>query len=150
MGALQDKARKARSLATEVYGSVSLGDTKNLASKNAKAAGKKLTLSEEKRAAKIMQTRRQNDRDRTAARATFIAGPNSPRAKSKTKANVVAAVSGGAAKKVTPKAKQKTLNDFLKEGKRPPIKNKKIPSDADVIIKGYNDKKTLSKNKKKK
>jgi hypothetical protein len=50
----------------------------------------------------------------------------------------------------TPKAKQKTLNDFLKEGKRPPIKNKKIPSDADVIIKGYNDKKTLSKNKKRK
>ena len=51
--------------------------------------------------------------------------------------------------KATPKAKQKTLNDFLKEGKRPPIKNKNIPSDADVIIKGYNDKKTLSKNKKK-
>ena len=49
----------------------------------------------------------------------------------------------------TPKAKPKTLNDFLKEGKRPPIKNNKIPSDADVIIKGYNDKKTLSKNKKK-
>ena len=48
------------------------------------------------------------------------------------------------------KAKPKDLNDFLKEGKRPPIKNKKIPSDADVIIKGYNDKKTLSKNKKKK
>ena len=47
----------------------------------------------------------------------------------------------------TPKAKPKTLNDFLKEGKRPPSKNKKIPSDADVIIKGYNDKKTLSKNK---
>jgi hypothetical protein len=52
--------------------------------------------------------------------------------------------------KPTPKAKPKTLNDFLKEGKRPPSKNKKIPSDADVIIKGYNDKKTLSKNKKKK
>ena len=47
------------------------------------------------------------------------------------------------------KAKPKGLNDFLKEGKRPPSKNKKIPSDADVIIKGYNDKKTLSKNKKK-
>jgi len=52
-------------------------------------------------------------------------------------------------KKVAPKAKPKDLNDFLKEGKRPPSKNKKIPSDADVIIKGYNDKKTLSKNKKK-
>jgi hypothetical protein len=51
--------------------------------------------------------------------------------------------------KPTPKAKPKNLNDFLKEGKRPPSKNKKIPSDADVIIKGYNDKKTLSKNKKK-
>jgi hypothetical protein len=47
-------------------------------------------------------------------------------------------------------AKPKGLNDFLKEGKRPPSKNKKIPSDADVIIKGYNDKKTLSKNKKRK
>ena len=43
---------------------------------------------------------------------------------------------------VKPKAKPKTLNDFLREGKRPPSKNKKgIPSDADVIIKGYNDKK---------
>jgi hypothetical protein len=49
-----------------------------------------------------------------------------------------------------PNAKPKNLNDFLKEGKRPPSKNKKIPSDADVIIKGYNDKKTLSKNKKRK
>jgi hypothetical protein len=105
MGALQDKARKARSLATEVYGSVSLSDTKNLASQNAKASGKTLTYAEEKRAAKIIQTRRQNDRDRTAARATFIAGPNSPQAKRKVKANVVAAVSGGKAKKATVKKK---------------------------------------------
>jgi tripartite-type tricarboxylate transporter receptor subunit TctC len=48
---------------------------------------------------------------------------------------------------VKPKAKPKTLNDFLKEGKRPPSKNKKLPSEADVIIKGYNDKKSLSKPK---
>jgi hypothetical protein len=41
-----------------------------------------------------------------------------------------------------PKAKPKGLNDFLKEGKRPPSKNKKLPSDADVKIKGYNDKKS--------
>jgi hypothetical protein len=47
--------------------------------------------------------------------------------------------------KPTPKAKPKGLNDFLKEGKTPPSKNKKgIPSDADVIIKGYNDKKKPS------
>jgi len=45
------------------------------------------------------------------------------------------------ATKPTPKPKPKGLNDFLKEGKTPPSKNKKgIPSDADVIIKGYNDK----------
>jgi hypothetical protein len=47
--------------------------------------------------------------------------------------------------KNTGKSKPKGLNDFLKEGKRPPSKNKKLPSDADVIIKGYNDKKTAAK-----
>ena len=51
------------------------------------------------------------------------------------------------ANKPTPKAKPKGLNDFLKEGKTPPSKNKKLPSDADVIIKGYNDKKTVAKEK---
>ena len=51
--------------------------------------------------------------------------------------------------KATPKAKPKGLNDFLKEGKRPPSKNKKLPSEADVIIKGYNDKKTVAKSAKK-
>jgi hypothetical protein len=50
---------------------------------------------------------------------------------------------------VKPKAKPKGLNDFLKEGKRPPSKNKKgILSSPDVIIKGYNDKKTLGRKKK--
>jgi hypothetical protein len=50
---------------------------------------------------------------------------------------------------VKPKAKPKGLNDFLKEGKRPPSRNKKgILSSPDVIIKGYNDKKTLGRKKK--
>ena len=53
------------------------------------------------------------------------------------------------ATKPTPKAKPKGLNDFLKKGKTPPSKNKKLPSDADVIIKGYNDKKTVAKSAKK-
>ncbi len=45
--------------------------------------------------------------------------------------------------------KKKGLNDFLKEGKRPPSRNKKgILSSPDVILKGYNDKKTLSRKKK--
>ena len=48
------------------------------------------------------------------------------------------------------KVKPKGLNDYLDKGQTPPSRNKKLPSDADVIIKGYNDKKTLSKNKKRK
>ena len=53
-----------------------------------------------------------------------------------------------ASAKPTPKPKPKGLNDFLKEGKTPPSKNKKgIPSDADVTLKGYNDKKTVTKKK---
>lgn len=35
--------------------------------------------------------------------------------------------------------KKPTLNDYLKQGKRPPVKpGLKLPSDADVKIKGYN------------
>jgi hypothetical protein len=44
--------------------------------------------------------------------------------------------------KPKPKAKPKGLNDFLKKGNTPPSKNKKLPSEADAIIKGYNDKKS--------
>ena len=47
-----------------------------------------------------------------------------------------------------PKGPKKGLNDFLKQGTKPPSKNKKLPSDADVILKGYNDKKTLTRKKK--
>ena len=42
-------------------------------------------------------------------------------------------------------AKPKGLNDYLDKGKTPPSRNKKLPSDADVILKGYNDKKTIAK-----
>jgi hypothetical protein len=45
--------------------------------------------------------------------------------------------------KVTPKPKG--LNDYLDKGMTPPSRNKKLPSDADVILKGYNDKKTIAK-----
>ena len=49
--------------------------------------------------------------------------------------------------KITDKPRQKGLNDYLDKGKTPPSKNKKLPSDADVILKGYNDKKTIAKSK---
>lgn len=44
-----------------------------------------------------------------------------------------------------PATKPKGLNDYLDKGMTPPSKNKKLPSDADVILKGYNDKKTIAK-----
>jgi hypothetical protein len=49
--------------------------------------------------------------------------------------------------KPAPMPKPKGLNDYLDKGKTPPSKNKKLPSDADVILKGYNDKKTIAKSK---
>jgi hypothetical protein len=49
-----------------------------------------------------------------------------------------------------PPIKPKGLNDYLDKGMTPPSKNKKLPSDADVILKGYNDKKTIAKLKNKK
>jgi len=97
-----DKARKARKLANETFGGVSYSATRKIANKNAKAAtGKDLKPSEERRAADIMQPRRQNDRDRTAARGSFIERRTAKKA-AETRMN--AAVGGGAApKKQAPK-----------------------------------------------
>jgi hypothetical protein len=104
MATPQDKARKARNLANEAFGGVSGFKTRKLVTQNAKAAGKKLTPAEETRAAKIMQPRRQNDRDRTAARGTFITGPNSPASKRAVAAKISAAVGGLTRKAPTKKA----------------------------------------------
>ena len=117
MGALEDKARKARSLATETFGSVSRAKTTKLVNQNAKAAGKKLTPAQEKKATNIVQARRQNDRDRTAARAAFIAGPNSPRAKRAERSAIAAGVSGGSAKKAAVK-KSTVKTATKKSGKK--------------------------------
>jgi hypothetical protein len=104
MGALEDKARKARNKANEALGGVSRSKTEKIAKGVAKTAGVKLTPAEVKRAANVMQPRRQNDRDRTATRATFIAGPKSPASK-RAAAKRMEAASGGAPKKATPAPK---------------------------------------------
>jgi hypothetical protein len=47
-----------------------------------------------------------------------------------------------------PLPKNPTLNDYLMRGIRPPMKIKpglKRPSDSDVILKGYNNKKAMGK-----
>ena len=95
MASIADKARRARNLAKESFGGVSVGKTTKIVKENAKASGMKLTPSEESRAAKIVQTRRQNDRDRTAARGTFI----EKRTAKKAAADRLNAAVGGAAKK---------------------------------------------------
>jgi hypothetical protein len=102
MASTEDKARKARKLANETFGGVSYSATRKLANQNAKAAtGKDLKPSEERRAADIMQPRRQNDRDRTAARGSFIERRTAKKAAEK---RMNAAVGGGAApKKQAPK-----------------------------------------------
>jgi hypothetical protein len=51
--------------------------------------------------------------------------------------------------KYGPLPKNPTLNDYLIRGLRPPVKGKTPPPDYDVIIKGFNDKKTINKYKKK-
>jgi hypothetical protein len=136
MASLEDRARKARNLATETFGSVSRAKTKDLANQNAKAAGKKLTPAQEKRATDIMQTRRQNDRDRTAARAKFIAGPNSPRAKRADAAAMAAGVTGSAkaktkaAAKATAKPTAKATKKPLTASEKAFIKNQKEKAKA--------------------
>ena len=142
MASLRDKARKARNLATETFGSVSRAKTKDLANQNAKAAGKKLTPAQEKRATDIMQTRRQNDRDRTAARAKFIAGPNSPRAKRADAAAMAAGVTGSA--KAKPKAVAKATAKPASKPK-PAATKKPMTASEKAFLEGQKKKAQITK-----
>jgi hypothetical protein len=74
-------------------------------------------------------------------------GPAKPNATKKAPATGMKITAKKAAAKPTSKPKPKGLNDYLDKGQTPPSKNKKLPSDADVILKGYNDKKTIAKSK---
>ena len=80
------------------------------------------------------------------------AGPAGPKVKSPSVKPVRPKTPSPSAKtKYGPLPKNPTLNDYLMRGIRPPSKNKPgtRPSDADVIIKGYNDPATIKKYKKK-
>lgn len=133
-----DKARKARNRSEETrkYGGQETYDTERLVRKNSRG-GKDITLGDkigglyltkaEQRAAKLMQTRRINDTGRTAARATFITGPNSPVSKARKAAAVVKA-NTGVSKKAAPKpvtkkeaAKPKTIGTGSNKAKVTPM-----------------------------
>lgn len=101
-GSTADKARKARNKANESFSGVSRSKTEKIVKGIAKTAGKKLTYDEVDRAANLMQTRRNNDRQRTAARATFLEGPKSPASKRAAAARMEATM-GSPAKKQAPK-----------------------------------------------
>ena len=107
-GSTEDKARKARNKANESFSGVSRSKTEKIVKGIAKTAGKELAYDEVDRAANLMQTRRNNDRQRTAARATFIAGPKSPASK-RAAAKRMEATMGGPAKKQAPKPAAKKV-----------------------------------------
>ena len=69
MGSLNDKVRKARRSATNLEASIAAGETVN---RNAKTAGVRLSMAEERVAKKVLQPRIKIDRQRTAARGMAI------------------------------------------------------------------------------
>ena len=69
MGALEDKARKARNNATGIETYIAANET---VGRNAKAAKVKLTMGEERKATKVLQDRIKIDRGKTAARGAGI------------------------------------------------------------------------------
>ena len=98
MGALEDKARKARIAAKET-GSAA----RDTARRNASTAKIKLTMGEEQKATKILKNRMQIDRSKTAARAVNIAKTQAI----KTAAKRVAAATGNPQRKAASKPKPK-------------------------------------------
>jgi hypothetical protein len=69
MASLEDKVRRARNSATKIETGIAANQT---VGRNAKAAGVKLSMAEERKATKTLQSRMQIDRSRTAARAAGI------------------------------------------------------------------------------
>jgi hypothetical protein len=94
---IKDKVKKVQKHAKGGLGGVSSRKTKKLVKQNAKEfTGQKLSLSEARKAVRIMQPRRQNDADRTLARGKFIEKRETKKAAD---ARVIAAVGGVTKKK---------------------------------------------------
>jgi hypothetical protein len=79
MATPKETARKARTLAANT--SLTKYGSRDIVKADAKLNKKKLTPAQEKAAVDAMQTRRMNDRNRTASRAEFIARREDPRNK---------------------------------------------------------------------
>ena len=103
MGSLSDKVRKARILASKPKVRAAARET---AARNAKSSGMNLTPKEETKAAKVLSSRMQIDRSRTASRAVSIA---KTQAKKNVTKRLASATGSTSEKKVTPKDNKKKL-----------------------------------------
>jgi hypothetical protein len=121
MARLSDRARKAIRNASSVETGVATYETIN---RNAKAAGVKLTMAEERAAAKVLEPRIRLDRKKTAARAVNI---EKMQAKKTAAKRALAAVGNPEIKVKDAMAKPKagmTLKEFEKSVKAKPKASK--------------------------
>jgi hypothetical protein len=109
-GPLNEKVRKARNKATKIETGIAANET---VSRNAKAAKVKLSMAEERKAAKTLQSRMQIDRSKTEARAVGIEKREIKKAAAK---RAAAAVGNATAKKrvIKPTAKTAKFNAATK------------------------------------
>ena len=105
MARLSDRARKAVRNASSVETGVATYETIN---RNAKAAGVKLTMAEERAAAKVLEPRIRLDRKKTAARAVNIEKMQAKKAAAKRAAAAVG--NAPAVKKAAPNLTGKTAS----------------------------------------
>jgi hypothetical protein len=109
MGSLNDKVRKARRNATNMEVGIAANETVN---RNAKTAGVRLSMAEERAAKKVLQPRMKLDRSRTASRAVAIEKTQTKKQAAKRMAaaigNSPASKSKPAVKTVAPKTKPAT------------------------------------------
>jgi hypothetical protein len=112
MGSLNDKVRKARNKATSLETGIAAYET---VERNARTAGVRLSMAEERKAAKTLQPRMKIDRQRTAARAVAIEKMQTKKMAAKRAAAAIG--NAPAAKKIaTKKAVAKTTTK--KSGKK--------------------------------
>jgi hypothetical protein len=109
-GPLNEKVRKARNKATKIETGIAANET---VSRNAKAAKVRLSMAEERKAAKTLQSRMQIDRSKTEARAVGIEKREIKKAAAK---RAAAAVGNATAKKrvIKPTAKTAKFNAATK------------------------------------
>jgi len=105
MGALNDKVRKARGKATDLESYITANET---VTRNAKTAGVRLSMAEERAATKILKPRVKLDRGKTAARGAAIEKVQAKKQAAKRMSAATGNVSKPATKKITAAKKPST------------------------------------------